>query len=180
LITEAASGETEAIGALYERYGAASYALALKILGDSRRAEDVVQESFLRIWMSAGSFDAQRGSVRGWLLRTVRNRSIDHLRGRCARERAELELSVEVPAGDQQTDPWREVALAMERDAIRPALRSLPAEQRQVVELAYYGGYSHREIAELLDAPLGTVKSRARSALEKLHSYLQGRGLLDV
>jgi RNA polymerase sigma factor (sigma-70 family) len=180
LVAGLAAGEVETLRTLYQRYGTLAYGLAVRILGDPGRAEDVVQESFMRVWTHAGSFDASRGSLRSWLLTTVRHRSIDYLRGRAARERRELELSAEVPSSGQGADPWREVSESLEREAIRQALASLPPDQRQVVELAYFGGYTQREIAEIVSVSLGTVKGRTRLALEKLSSYLQGRGLVDV
>jgi RNA polymerase sigma factor (sigma-70 family) len=180
LVASLAVGEVEALRTLYQRYGTLAYGLAVRILGDPGRAEDVVQESFMRVWTHAGSFDPSRGSLRSWLLTTVRHRSIDYLRGRAARERRELELSAEVPSSGQGADPWREVSESLEREAIRQALASLPPEQRQVVELAYFGGYTQREIAEIVSVSLGTVKGRTRLALEKLSSFLQGRGLVDV
>jgi RNA polymerase sigma-70 factor (ECF subfamily) len=134
----------------------------------------------MRIWNNAASFDAQRGSLRSWLLTAVRNRSIDYLRGRAAHERQELELQPELAEGSPRSDPWRQVAQSMERSAVHEALSSIPAEQRQAVELAFFGGYSHREIADMTRVPLSTVKGRMRLALEKLSSYLQGRGLVDV
>jgi RNA polymerase sigma-70 factor, ECF subfamily len=166
---------------LYDRYGGLAYGLAMRVLGDPARAEDAVQDAFLNLWHRAATFDAARGSIRAWLLTAVRNRCIDYLRGRGARERREQELSPEVEyAQSPPSDPWREVSLSLERAAVREAMASLPAEQRQVVELAYFGGYSHSEIAEMSRAPLGTVKGRMRLALEKMGSYLRGRGLVDV
>ena len=108
----------------------------------------------------------------------VRNRSIDYLRGRGAHERYEKEIPETVAAAGMGSDPWREVSASLERDAIKEALAILPAEQRQTVELAYFGGYSHREIADMIRVPLSTVKGRMRLAMEKLHSYLQGRGFV--
>ena len=180
LVAGLAAGEVEALRTLYQRYGALAYSLAVRILGDRGRAEDVTQDAFMRIWSHADSFDATRGSLRRGLLATVRNRAIDYLRGRAGRDRQELELSRELPARGAGSDPWREVAESLERQAIEQALASLPPEQRQVVELAYYGGYSQREIAAMVRVPLGTIKGRSRLALEKLSSFLQGRGLIDV
>ena len=180
LVTALAAGELDAVRQLYQRYGGLAYSLALRILGDPGRAEDVVQDAFLRIWRHAQSFDAGRGSLRTWLLSTVRHRAVDYLRGRPGREREELELSLVLPATATGSDPWREVSESLERQAVRQALGSLPTEQRQVLELAYYGGYSQREIAEMVRVPLGTIKGRTRLALEKVSSYLQGRGLIDV
>lgn len=177
LAARLAAGEVDALGLLYDRYGALAYSVALRVLGDSGRAEDVVQDCFLRVWQSAGQFDASRGSLRTWLLTLVRNRSIDYLRGRGAQQRQEQEIPLGVAASGPGSDPWQEVALGIERDAVREAVGSLPAEQRQTVELAYFGGYTQQEIAAMARVPLGTVKGRMRLALEKLHSYLQGRGL---
>jgi RNA polymerase sigma-70 factor (ECF subfamily) len=151
----------------------------MRVLDDPGRAEDVVQEAFLKIWTNAGGFDAKRGSLRTWLITAVRNRAIDYLRGRGAHERQEQELMPELTES-HASDPWREVSLALERMAVRQAVGSLPAEQRQTVQLAYFGGYSQREIADMTKVPLSTVKGRMRLALEKLSSYLQGRGLVDV
>lgn len=173
-----AAGDTTALEELYDRYGSLAYSVSVRILGDPGKAEDVVQEVFLRLW-NAGSFDPERGSLRTWLITAVRNRSIDHLRGRGAHERMEKEIPETVAAAGMGSDPWREVSASLERDAIKGALAILPAEQRQAVELAYFGGYSHREIAVMIRVPLSTVKGRMRLALEKLHSYLQGRGFLD-
>jgi RNA polymerase sigma-70 factor (ECF subfamily) len=180
LVRGLGAGRVEAMRELYRRYGTLAYSLALRILGDPGRAEDVVQDSFMRVWTYAGSFDADRGSLRTWLLTTVRNRAIDYLRGRPGRERQELELGFELRAQGPGSDPWRDVAESLEREALRKALVSLPSDQRQVVELAYFGGYTQREIAEMVQVPLGTIKGRTRLALEKLSSYLQGRGLIDV
>jgi RNA polymerase sigma-70 factor, ECF subfamily len=180
LVAGLAARDAEALHTLYQRYGGLAYSLAVRILGDPGRAEDVVQDAFIRVWTYADSFDAGRGSLRTWLLTTVRNRAIDYLRGRPGRERQELELSVALPSHGTGSDPWRDVAESLEREALRQALVSLPPDQRQVVELAYYGGYTQREIAEIVQVPLGTIKGRTRLALEKLSSYLQGRGLIDV
>ena len=180
LVVQLAAGSQDALAELYDRYGRLAYSVALRVLGDPGRAEDAVQEAFLRIWNHAGSFDESRGSLRTWLLTAVRNRSIDYLRGRGAHERRELELQPALAEVGARSDPWREVSLSLERTAVREAISSLPAEQRQAVELAYFAGYSHREIADMTSVPLSTVKGRMRLALEKLSSYLQGRGLVDV
>jgi RNA polymerase sigma-70 factor (ECF subfamily) len=174
------AGSQDALAELYDRYAPLAYGLALRILGDPARAEDVVQEAFMRIWNHAASFDSQRGSLRTWLLTAVRNRSIDYLRGRAAHERRELELQPQLAEVGARSDPWRQVSLSLERSAVLEALDSIPAEQRQAVELAFFEGYSHREIADMTHVPLSTVKGRMRLALEKLSSYLQGRGLVDV
>ena len=172
-----ASGEAPALEELYNRYGTLAYSVAMRVLGDAGRAEDAVQDAFLGLWRNAARFDSSRGSLRTWLLTVVRNRAIDQLRGRGAHERTERELDPELTAGGPGSDPWEEVAVALEREAVRQALETLPGDQRRVVEMAYFGGYTQREIAEVVHVPVSTVKGRMRLALEKLHSYLQGRGL---
>ena len=175
-----AAGDLDALARLYDRYGPLAYSVALRILGDPGKAEDVVQDAFLKLWHGASRFDAHRGSLRTWVITAVRNRSIDYLRGRGAHERREEELQPEVAYGEGPPDPWREVALSLERAAVRDAMASLPAEQRQAIELAYFGGYTHSEISDMTRVSLGTVKGRMRLGLEKLSSYLRGRGLVDV
>ena len=175
-----AAGSQDALADLYDRYSRLAYGIALRVLGDPGRAEDAVQEAFLNVWNRADSFDPERGSLRSWLLTAVRNRSIDYLRGRGAHERQEQALQPALVSSGPRSDPWHEVSLSLERTAVIEAIASLPSEQRQAIELAYFGGYSHREIADMTQVPLGTVKSRMRLALEKLSSYLRGRGLVDV
>ena len=175
-----AAGSQDALAQLYDRYAGLAYGLALRVLGDPGRAEDAVQEAFLNVWNRAAAFDPERGSLRSWLLTAVRNRSIDYLRGRGAHERREQDLEPVAAIAGARSDPWHEVSLKLERDAVREALSSLPPEQRQAVQLAYFGGYSQTEIADMTRVPLGTVKGRLRLALEKLSSYLRGRGLVDV
>jgi RNA polymerase sigma-70 factor (ECF subfamily) len=175
-----AAGNQDALLELYDRYAGLAYAVAMRVLGDPGRAEDVVQEAFLKIWTNAAGFDPKKGSLRTWLITAVRNRSIDYLRGRGAHERQELELQPELAESGHRSDPWQEVSLSLERMAVREAVGSLPAEQRQAVELAYFGGYSQVEIADMIHVPLSTVKGRMRLALEKLSSYLEGRGLMSV
>ncbi len=174
------NGEPGGLELTYDRYGGLAYGLALRILGDSGRAEDVVQEAFTTVWKRSSSFDPDRGTFRTWLLTIVRNRSIDVLRGRSTGRSGELELPQELPDKSPTGDPWHTVSLSMERAEVRTALEALPAEQRQAIELAYFGGNTHMEIAELLHLPLGTVKGRIRLGLEKLHSYLSGRGFLEA
>ncbi len=174
-----AAGDVTGLAWLYDRYSSLAYSVALRILGDPGRAEDVVQDTFLKLWHGADRFDAGRGSLRTWVITSVRNRSIDYLRGRNAHARKEQEIPLEAEAVGPGSDPWREVAHSLERNLILEALASLPAEQRQAVELAYFGGYFHREIAEMFQVPLSTIKGRMRLALEKLHSYLRAKGYFD-
>jgi RNA polymerase sigma-70 factor (ECF subfamily) len=181
LVRALAERDTSALASLYDRYGGLAYSVAFRVLGDSGLAEDTVQECFVKLWSSAAAFDPKRGSPRTWLLTMVRNRAIDKLRGRSSRSAREIDIDTVEPAPAEPgaSDPWNEVAFAAEQRAVRDALARLPVEQRQAVELAYFGGYSQREIAEMTKVPLSTVKGRMRLALEKLHSYLEGKGLID-
>ena len=178
LAEQLAAGDVRALEVLYDRYGPLAYSISVRVLGDPGKAEDVVQEVFLKVWTNAARFDAGKGSLRTWLLTAVRNRSIDFLRGRGAHERSEKEIPEFVPATGSGADPWREVSRAMEREAVRQAVESLPSEQKQAVELAYFGGYSYPEIADMIRVPLSTVKGRMRLGMEKLHSYLLGKGFV--
>src|SRR2546428_13131668 len=126
-----AAGNHEALAELYDRYAGLAYGVAIRVLGDPGRAEDAVQEAFVNIWKRAASFDADRGSLRAWLLTTVRNRCIDYVRGRSAHERLEQELQPDSVRAIASSDPWREVALSLERSAVRDAMATLPIEQRQ-------------------------------------------------
>jgi RNA polymerase sigma-70 factor (ECF subfamily) len=164
----------EGIEALYDRYGGLAHTVALRILGDRGAAEDVVQESFLAVWRRASTFQAGRGSLRSWICTIVRNRAIDRLRG--DRHRTRLDTPIEGESIEPVTsDPWAAVALELSGEEVRKALAELPAEQRQTIELAYYGGYSQSEIATAMEVPLGTVKGRVRIALDKLRSSLADR-----
>ena len=171
-----AQGVPEGVEMLYDRYGGLAYSLAHRILGDPASAEDVVQEAFLSIWRGATTYRPERGGVRSWLCRVVHNRSIDRLRGRSFRPRHELPLE-KASEEPSVSDTWESVAAELERDHIRAALAALPLEQRQTIELAYYGGYSQSEISDLMHVPLGTVKGRTRMALQKLRSALEERGV---
>jgi RNA polymerase sigma-70 factor (ECF subfamily) len=163
---------------MYDRYYDIAYAMAAKVLHDPSLAEDVVQDCFLKLWRNLGRFDARRGSLRSWVLRAVRNQSIDYLRGRHAYERRELEISADSPAQGDGSDPWREVAALVDRATLQDALASLPPEQREAVELAYFEGYRHPEIARIQAVPLSTVKGRIRLGIRKLHTYMLERGLV--
>lgn len=173
-------GRPEAIEVMYDRYAGLAYGLALRIVGDPGRAEDVVQEVLVSVWRKPDRYDPARGSFRTWLMTLVRNRSIDSLRGTWRRQGGDMELGDDLQDLSGHSDPWPAVALSLERDVLREALASLPADQRQAVELAHYGGLSHSEIATKLGLPLGTVKGRLRLAMEKMHSFLTARGVLGV
>jgi RNA polymerase sigma-70 factor, ECF subfamily len=163
----------EAIEALYDAYGGLMYTLVLRIVGDQQVAEDVLQECFLAVWRRADSFDAARGSLKSWMCAVARNRAIDRVRGQ--RGRVQLDAPLDVAVNEPGlSDTWSEVVAAITRQEIRDALDALPAEQRQTIELAYYGGYSQAEISRKMGIPLGTVKGRARLALERLRILMNG------
>jgi len=172
--------DADAFAILYDRHGGAAYSLAHRIVGDPAAAEDVTQEAFLSLWRSGGRFDAARGSVRSWTLGIVRNRAIDALR-RASGPAPKLDLDddgvLEGQASGELTD-----AAAIRRETaqrVRGALGELPDEQSQVIGLAYFGGFTHSEIAEMLGMPLGTVKGRMRLGLEKIRTMLGERMGID-
>jgi RNA polymerase sigma-70 factor, ECF subfamily len=158
---------------VYDRHGGAAYSLAYRIVGDRGTAEDVTQEAFLSLWRSGAKYDRTRGSVRTWLLGVVRNRAIDALRRQATRAPIvdlDLERLPDSRPAAELTDTE-----AVRREAareVRGALEVLPAEQLKVIELAYFGGLTHSEIAEALGMPLGTVKGRMRLAMEKIRTTL--------
>ncbi len=167
--------DIKAFEALYDRYGTLVYSTALRVVGDVQLAEDIAQEVFLRIWRRPEQYVAQRGRFVTWLLSVARNGAVDQIRMRGRRRRHETagdEAAQELPA-DEGRDPALMAQLADERQKVRRALSSLPPEQRRVIEMAYYGGYTQHEIAELLGQPLGTVKTRIRLAMQKLRAALE-------
>jgi RNA polymerase sigma-70 factor (ECF subfamily) len=161
-----------ALGAIYQRYGRLVYTIALRITGDRETAEEVVQDVFQNVWQSAGSFQPEAGTCSSWLLSITRHRAIDATRSKRERARArEQALDFDWPAGED-AGLEREVAQGLLRDAVRDALGTLPPNQRQAIELAYYGGLTRMEIAERLGEPLGTIKTRLRLGLLKLRDLL--------
>jgi len=165
--------QAAAFEVLYDRHGGAAYSLAYRIVGDRLAAEDVTQEAFLSIWRSNARFDRARGSVRSWVLSVVRNRAIDALRrgaGNAPKLDHDDESVIEAEPAEERTETE-----ALRRETSRElqgALRELPDDQSQVIRLAYFGGFSHSEIAEMLGMPLGTVKGRMRLGLEKIRVQL--------
>jgi RNA polymerase sigma-70 factor (ECF subfamily) len=167
-----ARGEPAAFDILYGRHCAAAFALAYRICGTRPAAEDVVQEAFLSIWRSGARYDRLRGSVRTWVLGIVHHRAIDFLRRNTNhdRRRASDEGLAERLESGERTEI--EAARRDEARRLRGLLDELPDEQRRVIELAYYGGFTHSEIAAMLGAPIGTIKGRMRLGLEKLRDRL--------
>jgi RNA polymerase sigma-70 factor, ECF subfamily len=172
-------GDARAFEIIYERHSAAAFSLAYRMMGTRSGAEDVTQDAFLSLWRSGARYDRARGSVRTWVLGIVHHRAIDALRRATvhARRRAGDEGIEERFEATERTDV--EAARREEAGTVRDALSTLPADQCQVIELAYFGGFTHTEIAEMLEAPVGTIKGRMRLGLKKMRAQL-GEGQVAV
>jgi RNA polymerase sigma-70 factor (ECF subfamily) len=172
------NGHARAFEVVFDRHAGAAFSLAYRMCGQRAGAEDVVQEAFLSLWRSGARYDRARGSVRSWILSTVHNRAVDAIRRdvvKAGRDVGDERLAERMPSGE------RTELEAERRDAahsIQRALHELPSDQRRVVELAYFGGFTHTQIAEILKLPSGTVKGRMRLALAKLRLTLESDGLL--
>lgn len=180
LMEYVARNDADAFEVVMERHGNAAFSLAYRICGTRSVAEDVAQEAFLALWRSGTRYDRTRGSVRTWALGIVHNRAVDALRRSGAQDRRRVS-----DEGIEETleAPERTEAQAIEHSTsreIRAALEELPDDQRRVIELAYFGGFTHIEIASMLDTPVGTVKGRMRLGLQKLRDQLQGREVLGA
>jgi RNA polymerase sigma-70 factor, ECF subfamily len=167
-------GDARAFELVYERHKTAAFSLAYRMTGARNPAEDVVQEAFLSLWRSGARYDRTRGSVRTWVLGIVHHRAIDALRRSTVhdRRRASDEGIEERFAARERTET--EAARRDEAREVRAALETLPEEQCRVIELAYFGGFTHTQIATMLDTPVGTVKGRMRLGLEKMRGQLGG------
>ena len=165
--------DLDALGTLYNRYSNGVYALAMQMLKDSGAAEEVVQDAFHNVWRRAASYHPDRGKVTSWLFSIAHHRAIDELRRR-RRDREHVQHGVDIAnrPSEGRGDPVEYTVLSMEGRRIKEALNVLRKEQREIVMLAYYGGFTHSEIAAKLDQPLGTVKTRMRLALKKLREVL--------
>jgi RNA polymerase sigma factor (sigma-70 family) len=173
LLALCSRGDEAALGEVYDRYGRVAYGLALRIVRDRALAEDAVQEAFLAVWRSAGAFLAEQGKPSTWILTFVHRRAVDLVR-REQRRRAEPLDDVAQPAGESTDE---EAWLRAQRQVVQGALRKLPPEQREAIELAYYGGLTQSELAERLGLPLGTIKSRMFAGLKRLRELLAEAGL---
>jgi len=162
-----------ALGELYDRYGRVAYGLALRVVRDRALAEDAVQEAFLAVWRSAGAFLAEQGKPSTWILTLVHRRAVDLVR-REERRRADPLDETHEPTGEATDE---EAWLRAQRQVVQEALRKLPPEQREAIELAYYGGFTQSELAEKLGQPLGTIKSRMFAGLKRLRELLAESGL---
>ena len=166
------AGDAQAFEVIFDRHTDAAFSLAYRMCGRRTMAEDVVQEAFLSLWRSGARYDHRRGSVRSWVLGVVHNRAIDNFRRDVVRTSRDVSDDgiTERMASEDRTDS--EVERREEAQQVRTALVDLPAEQRQVIELAYFGGFSHSQIAEMLKLPAGTVKGRMRLGLTKMRTTL--------
>jgi RNA polymerase sigma-70 factor (ECF subfamily) len=172
------NGRAQAFEVVFDRHAGAAFSLAYRMCGQRARAEDVVQDAFLSLWRSGARYDRLRGSVRSWILSTVHNRAVDVIRRdvvKAGRDVGDERLAERVPSRERTE---LEAERRDEADRIHRALHELPSDQRRVVELAYFGGFTHTQIAEILKLPSGTVKGRMRLALAKMRLALESDGLL--
>lgn len=175
LIARVGEGDASSLAALYDRHNPIAFRVALSIVHDRGRAEDVVQEAFLSVWRKGGSYTPDRGSVRSWLIRIVRNRAIDTLRARRASDmHDEATLRSLRDSGPSVVD---QVVAKLEGETIRTALRKLSRQQREAIGIAYYESRSHAEIATITGLPLGTVHGRIRLGLRHLRTHLLAAGV---
>ena len=176
LLPAVARGDVAAFGDLYDRYAGTLYAVLLRILGSAEDAQEALQETFLKAWTNASSFDAERGSEIAWLIAIARSRGIDRLRARRVRDTREheagREISIQSGFVEKRTGVDDAVA-SQQRGAVRGALVDLPEAQRKVLELAYFEGLSQSEIAARTGEPLGTIKTRMQLGMKKLRERLQ-------
>jgi RNA polymerase sigma factor (sigma-70 family) len=168
LIALAARGEEPALAALYDRYGRVAYGLALRVLRDATLAEDAVQEAFLAVWRSAHRYVPERSKPSTWILTFVHRRAVDLVRREERRRADQLTDAESIVGGMVDEEAW----LGLERERVQAALQQLPDQQREAIELAYYGGFTQSELAERLGQPLGTIKSRMFTGLARLRELL--------
>ncbi len=174
LISLVEAADAEAFATLYDRHSRAAFSLAYRMMGEGQASEDLAQDAFLKVWRGASSYRAERGSVRTWILSIVHNRGIDQLRSHASRRRTQDKIEASAPRS-QPSEAFAETWRNSQRDQVREALNTLPPEQLKILELAYFSGYTHVEIAELLRLPLGTVKGRMRLGLKKIRDYFESR-----
>ena len=168
-----ARGAEDALAELYDRFGGVAYGVALRILRDPALAQDAVQDAFLAAWRTAAAFDPDRGNASTWLMTLVHRRAVDLVRREERRRADTLENAPEPSGGAVDEEAW----LRLQRERVQDALRRLPDQQREAIELAYYGGFTQAELAERLGQPLGTIKSRMFMGLARLRELLGEPGL---
>jgi RNA polymerase sigma factor (sigma-70 family) len=174
LVALAARSEQPALAELYDRFGRPAYGLALRVLRDETLAEDAVQDAFLSVWRTAPRFVPERGKASTWILTLVHRRAVDLVRREERRRTDALEPEAEGPSAPPVDE---EAWLRLQRERVQSALRQLPDQQREAIELAYYGGFTQSELAERLGQPLGTIKSRMFLGLGRLRELLGDPGL---
>jgi RNA polymerase sigma-70 factor, ECF subfamily len=179
LIQLIAAADEDALAAVYDRYSRLVFSIALHLVGEPAVAEEVTLDVFTRLWHNAGEYDPARAQLNTWLTAIARNRAIDRLRRRSVRpEGHSLSLDeVDFVLAEHNPGPEEDAAQRLQRQRVRAALQELPEEQRRALALAYLRGLTQREIAERLDLPLGTVKTRIRLAMEKLRFLLREEAL---
>ncbi|MGH9266028.1 MAG: RNA polymerase sigma factor [Acidimicrobiales bacterium] len=165
----------DALAEVYRRHGGAAYGLARRLLNDRQLAEEVLQEVFLRLWNAPERFDSGRGSLRAYLLAQTHGRAVDLLRSETSRRRREEREARESTSYDDDIE--REVIDLTVSEKVKEVVAALPTDERQAIELAYFGGHTYRQVAVLLDSPEGTVKSRIRSGLRRLRKDLAEAGV---
>jgi RNA polymerase sigma-70 factor (ECF subfamily) len=174
LISLVEAADAEAFATLYDRHSRAAFSLAYRMMGERQASEDLMQDAFLKVWRSAKSYRAERGSVRTWILSIVHNGGIDQIRSQASRRRTQDKIEASAPRS-QPSEAFAETLRNSQRDQVREALDTLPPEQLKILELAYFSGYTHVEISDLLRLPLGTVKGRMRLGLKKIRDYFESR-----
>jgi RNA polymerase sigma-70 factor (ECF subfamily) len=172
LIRRMCDADETALGALYDRWARSLYSLVFHLLRDADEAEDVVEETFWQAWRKASSYEPSRGAVSTWLLTIGRRRALDRLRAKSRRKEESIQSGVLADIASPASDPLQMVESSERRSNVLTALRELPAEQREVLELGYFQGLSQSEIADTTGQPLGTVKTRMRLAMQKLREPL--------
>jgi RNA polymerase sigma-70 factor (ECF subfamily) len=173
LVRRMATGRQDALSRLYDGTSSVIYGLALRILRNREDAEEVVLDAYSRAWRQAANFDPQRGGAMTWLVMMARSIAIDRLRSSAGRAARTEPLDGPRQEASPEADPESSAFFSQQRDRVRSALAQLPLEQRQVIELAFFGGLSHSELATQLDLPLGTVKTRVRLGLGRLRTLLE-------
>jgi RNA polymerase sigma-70 factor (ECF subfamily) len=173
-------GDPRAFEVVFDRHADAAFSLAYRMCGRRGMAQDVVQEAFLSMWRSGARYDRARGSVRSWILGVVRNRTIDLFRRESVHAGRDVNAESAVDRMPSSEDVARDAERREDARGVRTALRDLPPDQRQVIELAYFGGFSHSQIAEMLEVPAGTVKGRMRLGLTKLRVALGGSAMSEL
>jgi len=182
LLSAIARGDVLAMDSLYQRYSRILYSLAYRMVADHQIAEDLIQDAFLSVWRRSTSFSPQAGAARSWLISILHHRAIDYLRR--VRRRSSIQESpldeIELDETTAVSDVWDEAWRSVQSSQVRAALMQIPTEQRLVIELAYFQGWTHTEIAEGTQTPLGTVKARMRLGLNHLKRALLEQGIDEI